>query len=155
MDANSDVAEILDSPVFSKFAFPSGGTTQYADALLRSTFPAASEWHTLLGKPEILRVTISVPVGFGYILTSKKTGRSFAIADIEFPQKEIFRQLRKQEGKLVIAITHNTAYYALGDATVCCSGERMGSILLLAPHSCSAHTFTTHLRLSRTAIYNL
>ena len=118
---NSDVAEILDSPVFSKFAFPSGGTTQYADALLRSTFPAASEWHTLLGKPEILRVTISVPVGFGYILTSKKTGRSFAIADIEFPQKEIFRQLRKQEGKLVIAITHNTAYYALGDATVCCS----------------------------------
>ena len=29
------------SPVFSKFAFPAGGTTQYADAMLRATFPKA------------------------------------------------------------------------------------------------------------------
>jgi chitinase len=29
--------------------------------------------------------------------------------------------LGKQEGKLVIAVTHNTTYYVLGDATVCCS----------------------------------
>jgi chitinase len=107
--------------VFSKFAFPSGGTTQYTDALLRTTFPSASKWHTLLGKPEIRPITISVPVGFGYILTSKKTGRSFAIADIEFLQQELFKRLPKQDGKLVIAVTDNTAYYGLGDATVCCS----------------------------------
>ena len=44
---------VLRSPVFSNFAFPSGGTTQYADAMLRTTFPKAEGWHTLLGKPEV------------------------------------------------------------------------------------------------------
>jgi chitinase len=121
MDAAPDVPRVLRSPVFSKFAFPSGGATQYADAMLRATFPKADGWHTLLGKPEMRPVRITVPVGFGYILTSKKTGASFAVLDVEFLQKEIFKQIPKQDGKLVIAMTHNTTYYALGDATVCCS----------------------------------
>ena len=121
MDAAADVLNILRSPVFSKFEFPSGGATQYADALLRTTFPRAEEWHTLLGKPEVKPVKINVPVGSGYILTSKKTGASFAVADLEFLQKELFKQLPKQPGKLVIAVTHNTTYYADGDATICCS----------------------------------
>jgi chitinase len=121
MDAVPDVARVLRSPVFSRFAFPSGGTTQYADAMLRTTFPSAEGWHTLLGKPEVKPVRISVPVGYGYVLTSKKTGGAFAVVDIEFLQKELFRRLHKQEGKLVIAVTRNTTYYALGDATVCCS----------------------------------
>jgi chitinase len=121
MDAVPDVPSVLRSPVFSRFAFPSGGTTQYADAMLRTTFPKADGWHTLLGKPELKPVKITVPAGYGYILTSKKTGRSFAVADVEFLQKELFKQLPKQEGKLVIAMTHNTTYYADGDATVCCS----------------------------------
>ena len=121
MAAAQDVPRILRSPVFSKFAFPSGGTTQYADAMLRTTFPTAAGWHTLLGKPEVKPVTVTVPVGYGYILTSKKTGDSIAVVDVEFLQKELFRQLPKQEGKLVIAMTHNTTYYADGDATVCCS----------------------------------
>jgi chitinase len=121
MDATLDVPRILRSPVFSKFSFPSGGTTQYADAMLRATFPKAEDWHTLLGKPDVNALKITIPVGYGYILTSKKTGSAFAVVDIEFLQKEIFKQLPKQEGKLVIAITHNTTYYADGDATVCCS----------------------------------
>ena len=121
MAAAQDVPRILRSPIFSKFAFPSGGTTQYADAMLRTTFPTAAGWHTLLGKPEVKPVTVTVPVGYGYILTSKKTGDSIAVVDVEFLQKELFRQLPKQEGKLVIAMTHNTTYYADGDATVCCS----------------------------------
>ena len=121
MDAGPDVPRVLGSPVFSKFAFPSGGTTQYADAMLRTTFPKADAWHTLLGKPEVKALKIAVPVGYGYILTSKKTGAAFAVVDLEFLQKELFKQLPKQQGKLVIAMTHNTAYYALGDATVCCS----------------------------------
>ena len=50
MDAGPDVTRVLRSPVFSKFAFPSGGTTQYADAMLRTTFPKAEGWHTLLGE---------------------------------------------------------------------------------------------------------
>src|SRR5450759_1074956 len=121
MDAAPDVPLALRSPVFSRFAFPSGGATQYADAMLRTTFPKADGWHTLLGKPEVKPVKIIVPVGYGYILTSKKTGGAFAILDVEFLQKELFKQLPKQEGKLVIAMTHNTSYYADGDATVCCS----------------------------------
>ena len=121
MDANPDVARLADSPIFSKFAFPSRGVAQYADALLRSTFPTARGWHTLLGKPAIQRIKVNIPLGYGYVLTSKKTGRSFGIVDLEYLQKELFKQVPKHAGKLVIAMTHNTSYYALGDATVCCS----------------------------------
>jgi chitinase len=121
MDAAADVSPVLRSPIFSRFAFASGNTTQYADAMLRSTFPKADGWHTLLGKPEIKPVKITVPVGYGYILTSKSTGSSFAVVDIEFLQHELFKQLPKQDGKLVVAVTHNTTYYTEGDATLCCS----------------------------------
>ncbi|HEY2019296.1 MAG TPA: glycosyl hydrolase family 18 protein [Bryobacteraceae bacterium] len=121
MDAGPDVARVLRSPVFAKFDFGSGGATQYADAMLRTTFPKAEGWHTLLAKPEVKPVKVTIPVGYGYILTSKKEGASFAVVDIEFLQKELFQQLPRQEGKLVIAVTHNTTYYADGDATVCCS----------------------------------
>ncbi len=121
MDAAPDVPRVRRSPLFSRFAFPAGGATQYADAMMRATFPKAETWHTLLGQPEVKQLKITVPAGYGYILTSKKSGRAFAIADLEFLQRELFKQLPKQDGKLVIAMTHNTAYYALGDATVCCS----------------------------------
>jgi chitinase len=121
MDASPDAARVLSSPVFSTFAFPTGGNTQYLDAMLRTTFPNAEGWHTLLGKPEVKPVTISVPPGYGYVLTSKKEGRAFAVADIEFVQKELFKQVPKQDGRLVMAVTHNTTYYTEGDATLCCS----------------------------------
>ncbi len=121
LDAAADVPKVLGSPVFAPFAFPTGGETQYADALLRSTFPDAADWHTLLGKPELKPVRIAVPVGYGYVLTSKSNGGSLAVVDIEFVQRELFKQIPKREGTLVVAVTHNTTYYALGDATVCCS----------------------------------
>jgi hypothetical protein len=119
MDAVPDVARILRSPVFSDFAFPVGGVTQYADAMLRATFPKAEGWHTRLGKPEVKPLKLAVPAGYGYILTSKKTGGALAVVDVDFLQKELFKQLPKQAGKLVIAVTHNTTYYAEGDATMC------------------------------------
>lgn len=121
MSAAGDVAAIEHSPVFEHFDFKEAGKTQYADAMLRATFPETKNWHTLLRKPEVKPVTVKIPVGYGYVLTSKKTGGAAAIVDIEFLQKEIFKQLPKQEGKLVLAITPNTAFYAMGDATVCCS----------------------------------
>ena len=89
--------------------------------MLRSTFPKAERWHTLLGKPAVKPVTITVPLGYGYILRSKKSGASFSVVDVEFLQRELFKQLSKQPGKLVIAVTHNATFYAMGDATVCCS----------------------------------
>jgi len=121
LDAVADVPQVLRSPIFSNFGFASSETTQYADAMLRASFADAGGWHTLLGKPEVKPAKITVPAGYGYVLTSKASGRSVAIADIEFVQKELFKQIPKQDGTLVIAVTHNTAYYALGDATVCCS----------------------------------
>ena len=121
MDAAPDVPRVLRSPVFSRFAFPRGGVTQYADALLRTTFAEPEGWHTLLGQPEVKPVSITVPLGFGYVLTSKKSGRSLAVVDVEFLQRELFRQLPRQDGKLVMAVAHNTVFYADGDATVCCT----------------------------------
>jgi chitinase len=121
LDAGEDIPRLLRSPVFSRFAFPSGGDTQYADALLRTTFPNADGWHTLLSNPEVKSIDVPIPPGNGYILTSKKTGGSLAVIDVEFLQKEVFKRLPKQEGKLIIAVTHNTTYYTEGDATLCCS----------------------------------
>jgi chitinase len=128
MDAAPDVPRILKSPIYSPFAFASGDKTQYADALLRSTFSADAanvnkegKGRTLLHKPEVKPVTIAIPAGYGYLLTSKKSGSSFAVVDSEFLQKEIFKQIPRQDGKLVVAITHNTTYYAAADATVCCT----------------------------------
>jgi chitinase len=121
MDALADARTISRSPIFSRFAFPSGDITQFADAMLRSTFPRAQTWHTLLGKPELRPVAITIPAGFGYVLTSKKSGRSFTVVDIEFLQRQLFSKVPKQDGKLVIAVTHNTTFYTEGDATLCCS----------------------------------
>lgn len=121
LDAGPDVPRLLRSPVFSSFAFPAGGTTQYADALLRATFPKPGDWHTLLTKPEVKPVRIAIPSGYGYVLTSKRTGGAMAVVDVEFLQKEIFQRIPKQDGRLVIAVTHNTTYYTEGDATLCCS----------------------------------
>jgi chitinase len=121
VDAGEDVPRVLRSPVFSKFAFTSAGATQYADGVLRTTFPKADGWHTLLGKPEVRPLKITIPAGFGYILTSKKSGRSFAVVDVEFLQKALFEQLPQQTGKLIVALTHNTTYYSDGDATECCA----------------------------------
>jgi chitinase len=121
LSADADVPALLRSPVFARFHFGAAGTTQYLDAMLRTTFPAAKDWHTLLGRPEIKPVKVTIPVGYGYVLTSKATGEAAAVVDLEFLQKEIFKQLPKQDGKLVLAITHNTTFYAMGDATVCCS----------------------------------
>ena len=121
MDAGADVPHILGSPIFSGFGFAQGGVTQYADAMLRATFPGAAGWHTLLGKPKVRPAEITVPAGYGYVLTSKKTGRSLAVVDVEFLQRELFKQFPRQDGSLIIAVTHNTTFYAYGDATVCCS----------------------------------
>ncbi|HEY7305146.1 MAG TPA: chitinase [Bryobacteraceae bacterium] len=128
MDATPDVEPFLRSPIIASFTFPEGGKTQYADALLRATFPKVSNWHTILGKPTVLKtINVKVPVSAGYVLVSHKTRRSVGIADIQFVQREIFKQLAREEGKLVIAVTHNVAFYAEGDATICCSFGTHGS----------------------------
>lgn len=122
LDAGPDTAALVRSPVFSPFSFPIGGKTQFADAMLRATFANATSWHTLLASPEVMKtVTIRIPPGAGYTLSSRKEGSSVAVVDIEYVQRELFRQIGKQSGKLVIAVTHNAAFYTEQDATLCCS----------------------------------
>lgn len=121
LDAAEDVRQMMRSPVFSKAAFGAEGTTQYVDAMLRATVGTAGGWHTILGQPEVRPVTVKIPVGDGYVLTSKWTRTLLGMADAEYVQRAIFRQIPRQQGKLVIAVTRNTAYYTYGDATVCCS----------------------------------
>lgn len=122
LDAAEDVERVRHSPVFEPYPFANVGTTQYADAMLRSTFhDAGPNWHTLLDTPSVKPVTITVPSQSGYVLTSKKSGRVMSVVDVDYVRKQLFQQVPRQEGSLVIALTHNTAFYAAGDATVCCS----------------------------------
>lgn len=126
LDAAKDVKRVLQSPVFSEAAFGTGERTQYLDAMLRATVRAAAGWHTLLGKPEVRPITVEIPAGYGYVLSSRRTRTLMGMVDAEYLQKAIFRQIPQQEGKLVIALTRNTAFYTYGDATVCCSWGRHG-----------------------------
>jgi chitinase len=121
LDAAAEVPAMLRSPLFSRYAFPGGEPTQYADALLRATFPGPAVGHTMLGKPDVRALRIAVPAGYGYTLTSQKSGRTVGVVDIEFLQREVFKQVPSQPGKLILAVTRNTTFYADGDATICCS----------------------------------
>jgi hypothetical protein len=94
--------------------------------MLRTTFPKAKAWHTLIGRPEVKPVEVTIPSGYSYIPTSKTTGDILAVVDVQFLQKELFKRLTKQEGKLVVAVAHNTTYYGDGDATECCSRRTHG-----------------------------
>src|SRR5581483_5575975 len=101
LDAAPDIPRVLGSPVFSNFHFPSGDDTQYADAMLRATFRGPRGYHTLLGSPQVKPLRVTVPTGSGYVLTSKSTGGALGVVDIEFLQRELFKQLPRQQGKLV------------------------------------------------------
>jgi chitinase len=121
MDAASDVSPVLRSPIFSKFAFAAGNTTQYADAMLRSTFPQ-SRWMAHAARKTQDKTDqdhCSRRLRLHPYLEMQRG--SFAVVDIEFLQRELFKQLPKQDGKLVVDVTHNTTYYTEGDATLCCS----------------------------------
>ena len=122
LDAAEDVMRVRESPVFTPYTFAGGGTAQFADAMLRSTFhDAKATWHTLLGTPSVKAVTVTVPPQYGYVLTSKKSGHAMSVMDVDYLRSQVFAQVPRQQGSLVIALTHNTAFYAAGDATVCCS----------------------------------
>lgn len=138
-DASLDVVKVVQSPIFQKFAFRTGDT-QYGDAVQRAEFyrqmrpnTGKNAWHTLLGQPQILPVIrIAIPASAGYLLTSRRTGKSLAIVDLELVKNELFQRLSQVQisaGTLVIALTKNTMFYPLNDATVCCSWGAHGVTL--------------------------
>lgn len=127
MSAAAEVPKVIQSPVFQKFGFATGDT-QYGDAVQRAEFypdAAAKHWHTLLVQPRVTpALRIEIPAADGYVLTSKRTGRSLAVVDVDYIQKELFKGLAKMEvrpNELVIALTRDVDFYPLSDATVCCS----------------------------------
>ncbi len=129
LDAAETIPALLRSPVFGTYPLGNQTATQYSDALLRASIPnAKDDWHTVLAQPDLLKgVRITIPPAYGYVLSSKKSGTLLAIADIEYVQRELFKQVPKQDGKLVIAVTKNTAFYTEGDATLCCSWGTHGT----------------------------
>ncbi|MFC5864949.1 glycosyl hydrolase family 18 protein [Acidicapsa dinghuensis] len=121
MSAEADVARVLESPIFKPVALGGSAPMQYGDALLHATFPQGAVGHTVLEKPEVQPITIDIPAGNGYLLHSRKNGGAFAVVDSEYVQKDLFRQIPWTAGKLIVAFTHNTTYFADADATVCCT----------------------------------
>ncbi len=137
LDPGPDVVKIRRSPIFSNYRFATG-STQYGDALLRTSFYKTAHaagtlpnWHTLLAEPAVApEVKIEVPVGSGYTLSDKRAARTMAIVDIEWLQKKVFATVpagTRAPGRLLMFVTHNTAFYAEGDATVCCSWGTNGT----------------------------
>lgn len=120
-DASQDVKAVLHSPLFRSYRFSSGKKMQYGDALLRASVPHAATWHTLLVERKVVPVTVTIPAADGYTLYSKKSGRRFAVVDRKYVLRSVFAQLPPEHGRMVIAFTHNATYYAIHDATVCCS----------------------------------
>ncbi len=132
VSAASEVSKVIQSPIFQKFAFATGDT-QYGDAVERAEFyqtAAAKDWHTLLGRPRVTPpLQIDIPPADGYVLTSKRTGRSLAVVDLDFVQSQLFRSFSKMRisaNELVIALTKDADFYPLHDATVCCSWGAYG-----------------------------
>ena len=132
-----DVAKIVRSPIFNRYGFEVG-TMQYADALLHASFYKVAEsaktqstWHTTLQKPSIAStLKVEVPIGSGYTLSDKRAARTMAVVDVEWLQKKLFATLPAttlSPGSLIMFVTHNTTFYAEGDATVCCSWGTNGT----------------------------
>lgn len=126
-DASADIQAVLHSPLFRSYRFSSGRRMQYGDALLRASVPHAATWHTLLVEKKIVPVKVTIPAADGYTLYSRKSGRRFAVVDRKFLLRSVFNQLPAEHGKLVIAFTDNATYYAIQDATVCCSWGTHGT----------------------------
>ena len=132
-----DITRIVRSPIFRNYRFDAG-TTQYADALLRASFYKTAEaahtltnWHTSLAKPTVApALKVEIPAGYGYTLSDKRARRSMAVVDVEWLQKKIFATVPSgtlSPDRLVMFVTHNTTFYAEGDATVCCSWGTNGT----------------------------
>ena len=142
MNPKAAAQNVLRSPIFEKASFAIG-KTQYADAVQRAQFyktVATTDWHTLLGKPRLApAIQIDIPKANGYVLHSRRTGRSLGVVDLEFVQKQLFQHVAGAgltPGKLLIAITKDVIFYSLSDATVCCSVGTHGA----QPNPSSAST---------------
>ncbi len=131
LEPGAAVDTVVESPIFRPYAFATG-VTQYGDAVQRAAFfkAGAGDWHTLLGQPKIApAMRITIPPDRGYLLTSKRTGKTLAVVDLQFVQQEMLKRLPPgAAGDLAIGLARNVAWYSLNDATVCCSLGTHGTV---------------------------
>lgn len=155
LDASESSSRVAASPIFQKYNFLTGNT-QYGDAVQRAQFydqiqslSGSKSWHTLLSKPAISRpIIINVPKDKGYLLRSKRTGRSLAVVDLKFIQEQLFQTLQARDKAphgLIIALTKNTLFYALNDATVCCSWGAHGTVPGATMKPAQSYILSTYL----------
>jgi len=119
------VPRVLTSPNFSDAQYPTG-PTQFADAVQRAQFNAvaARDWHTLLGKPEVLKpLTIDVPRGLAKVYRNRSTGVTYAIVDTNFFISHLNTILQLENLRpdtLAIALTSNIFLAPQSDIKKCC-----------------------------------
>ncbi len=119
------IPRVLSSPNFSDAQYPNG-VTQFADAVQRAQFNAvaAKDWHTVLGKPEVLKpLTIDVPRGLAKVYRNRITGVTYAIVDTNFFVSHLNTILQLENLRpdtLAIALTSNVFLAPQSDIKKCC-----------------------------------
>jgi hypothetical protein len=125
LDPEPIVARVQASPNFRNAQYATG-PTQFADAVQRAQFhrSAGQEWHTLLGKPEILKpLRIAVPRGSAKVYRNPGTGVMYAIVDTDFflSQLNTIIQLEHlRPDALAIVLTSNVFLSPQSDIKKCC-----------------------------------
>jgi len=89
---------------------------KYADPMLRATFPKQTPGIRCSASPKSKPLAITVPVGYGYILTQKRPGGSLAVVDVEFCKRKFLSSFPGSRAKTGHRLTANTTYYS--DATL-------------------------------------
>ncbi|HEY7404268.1 MAG TPA: hypothetical protein VIB39_12150 [Candidatus Angelobacter sp.] len=125
LDPGPILGRVLGSPNFHNATYETGAT-QFADAVQRAQFfhNSAQDWHTLLGKPQILHsLTIDVPRGFGKVYRNRTTGATYAVVDTGFfisHLNTIIQLENLRVDALTIALTANVLLAPQSDIKHCC-----------------------------------
>src|SRR5262249_1973130 len=116
---------VRSSPNFKNADYQTG-FTQFADAVQRAQFfrTGAQDWHTLLGKPEILHpVIVDVPRGSARVYRNRTTGATYAVVDTHFFLSHLNTIIQLENLRvdaLAIALTANVLLAPQSDIKQCC-----------------------------------
>ncbi len=102
------------------------GFTQFGDAVQRAQFFGVENqnWHTLLGKPQILQpIRVDVPPGMAKVFRNRSTGLTYAVVDSAFfisHLNTIIQLENLRVDALAIALTSNVLLAPHADVKQCC-----------------------------------
>ena len=125
LDPDPVISRVKVSPNFRNAQY-STGATQFADAVQRAQFhsTAATDWHTLLGEPEILKpLRIMVPRGMARVYRNPSNGVIYAIVDTDFFLSQLNTIIQLEDMRadaLAIALTSNVFLAPQSDIKKCC-----------------------------------